>query len=72
MSRWTFKSIAKNQAEGASLIVAKGKLEKYFPRFLFQNFNPHKIDMRNGDSFMNNNSSGLYELGSVSKPLIMA
>ena len=35
-------------------------------------FNPHKIDMKNGDSFMNKDSSGLHELGSVLKPLIMA
>ena len=36
------------------------------------NFNPHKIDMKNGDSFMNKRSSGLFEFGSDLKPVIMA
>ena len=72
MSRWTFKSIAKNQAEGASLIVAKVQTGEIHSQVSIPTFNPHKIDMKNGDSFMNKDSSGLHELGSVLKPLIMA
>ena len=72
MSRWTLKNIAKNQAEGTSWIVAKVQAREILSHVSIPNFNPHKIDMKNGDSFMNKKSSGLYELGSVLKPLIMA
>ena len=33
---------------------------------------PHKINIKHGDSSMNNKSTGLYKIGSVLKPLIMA
>ena len=34
--------------------------------------NPRKINIKNGDSSMNKTCTGLYKIGSVLKPLIMA
>ena len=53
------KALQKNRAEGTSLILAKVQTGEIFFQVSIPNF-------------MNKKSSGLYELGSVLKPLIMA